>query len=93
MADKISELKQKKSWNRIAIWIGILELAILYMADKASIVEILQIIVLIGGITSYRQIKKSGERGKWISIICIFLAGLAILAILTPMLFALSASK
>lgn len=78
--------KQNKGWNKLAILSIILWLGIVFIQDKVLIAGLLQPVVLVGGIMSYRQIKKTGEKGRVLSLIVIFLGGLNTLAIVLPML-------
>jgi phage protein U len=85
MAD-VTVPKQNKGWNKVAILSIILWLGIVFIQDKVLIAGLLLPVVLVGGIMSYGQIKKTGEKGKTLSLIVIFLGGLGTLAIVLPML-------
>lgn len=85
MTDVIDS-KHNKGWNKLAILSIILWLGIVFIQDKVLIAGLLQPVVLVGGIMSYRQIKKTGEKGRALSLIVIFLGGLNTLAIVLPVL-------
>lgn len=75
-----------KKWNRLALLSMGLWLGIVFLSQQASIIVLLHPVALVGGIMSFKQIKKTGEKGKWLAIGVIALAGLNTLALVLSLL-------
>lgn len=78
--------KHEKGWNTIAIISVILWAIMIYGGSYTQLLNALAPVVLIGGIYSYIQIKKTGEKGGWLSFIAIFFGGIGTLGIASAIL-------
>jgi len=81
--------KKNKTWNRLALISTALCFGSIYAVTIVLMAGLLQPVALVLSVKAYKEIKKTGEKGKLLSQIVIFFSGIATIGMVIPILSAL----